>query len=146
MYKYFVDHVCITSALLCIYEVNLNHLQPGMKFGGKRDFKFGGKFQIQKFETDFQRRLITSSLKIHFQRRLYCHNRPWKNIFRDGCIAAAAPCNSFSGRFMYWNRRWKRIFRGGLPTATAPENAFSDAVLLLEPPHFQGRRSQQNRP
>ena len=124
---------------------------------GKRDIKFGGKFQIQKFETDFQRQLITPSLKIHFQRRLHCHNRPWKNIFRDGCIAAAAPCNSFSGRFMYWNRRWKRIFRGGLPTTTVPENAFSETVLLIEPPlkipfseaeiltepllemHFQGR-------
>jgi len=82
MYKYFVDHVCITSALLCIYEVNLNHLQSGMKFGGKHDFKFGGKFQIQKIKTDFLRRLITPSLKIHFQ---------------SGCIATTVLEKTFSG-------------------------------------------------
>ena len=68
-HKYFVDDVCIlvySDSVLFIYEVNLNHLQLGLKFGGKRDFKYGGKFQIQKFETDFHRQFDLPPLKIHF--------------------------------------------------------------------------------
>ena len=123
---------------------------------GKHDFKFDGKFQIQKFETDFQRRLITPSLKIYFQRWLHCHNHPWKTF--SGTVTLQQPplVMHFQGRFMYWNRPWKSIFRGGLPTATAPENtifrggdpngtaprnAFSGAVKspLLETPHLYNR-------
>jgi hypothetical protein len=98
--------VLVTSSLLCIYEVNLNHLQSGLKFGGKN------RFQI------WQEILNSKSLKLIF--RGGSVNRMGKYIFRCGCVATTVLD--------------KNIFKDGCSAAISTENGFTGAVLIFGPP------------
>jgi hypothetical protein len=113
--------VLVTSSLLCIFEVNLNHLQSGLKFGGKNQFQIWQEILNSKsLKLIFRGGLVNRMSKYIFRGRCVATTVLNKNIFKDGCSAATA------------TEKW--VYRGGSHIWATPKNALLEAVLLIQPP------------
>jgi hypothetical protein len=101
-------------------KINLNHLQSGLKFGGKNRFQIWQEILNSKsLKLIFRGGSVNRTGKYIFRGGCVATTVLDKNIFKDGCSVATATENGFTGAVLIW---------------ATPKNALLEAVLLIQPP------------